>query len=572
MSLLIDGMRFMLWVFAKVFLIVSDWLYEALEMIVKLDLSSSKAMRYTWLFFLGFLSFMCIFRIVIIVFKRMSDPEENVDIMDFPKKILYVFVAVALSTTTFYFALGLPSQIYKIYSETIRYDDRLIPSTAVLSSTALTPLSNELDNMIATEETVDIDTIDNDLNKENNEGDYIYFVGTSELLLCIAGSFVVMFLQLNVVVDTGTRLFLNIFRFVVGFIPISSIIDKDSTFGDWCRDIASDTFMIAFNIIAMQLVFGVMTFNSILKLNGIVRIVIFAVGLIAIGKIGNIIAKYFRATELSGGGNIGSMLLGMTAFQTMRAGGRAMGNIARGAGSGLVSAGGYVGNKIQTGYSSAKDYMNNKKNNHNFGGGGSDGTSGMQVDGSNGISIDKASGLRYNTRTGEVISSNHNPSFSSELHGSSVYTGGDSMLDINPMQATSQSTYMSGATEMRLAFAGTRLGTRALENTMGMSRQESYVHQAQNQGKNSADLSKEKVKSDKYSGSRYLSDTRKQVTQKTGTSFVEGKTRGHMYRGSERRFNPKARERYDKRNVSTKQENQVNREINRARDWGKDKK
>ena len=559
MSLIIDGIRFIVWVIAKVFLIVSDWLYEALEMIVKLDLSNSKAMRYTWLFFLGFLSFACIVRISMVVFKKMSDPESDFDLIDLPKKIFYVFLAVTLSTTGFFFALGVPGQVYKIYSETVRYDDRLIPSTAVLSSTALTPLSSDLEDMIATEETVDIEKIDDDLNMENNEGDYIYFTGTSELILCVAGGLIVMFLQLNIVTDTGTRLFLNVFRFVIGFIPISSIIESDNTFSEWCRDIVSDTFVIAFDIIAMQLVFGVMTFNSILKLNGIVRIIIFAVGLLAIGKIGSIIARYLKASELSGGGHAGSMLLGMTAFQTMRSGGRVMGNIVKSAGGGLMKAGGYAVGKAQAGYGNMKDYMTNKKNSQPLGSSGS-------------ASADKTSSLGYNAQTGEVVGGTRDLSDSSLRYGGSVYAGGDGVLDINPMSSMAQSTYMIGATKMRLAFAGARMGSQVLSNTMGKSYRESQRHVEKSKGKDDVRYSRTKHSEEARKNLGEVKNIRdKKPIQKTGTTFIEGKTRGHLYRGSERKSATKVREKLEARSMSNIKERKTNSELNRDKKRGDNK-
>lgn len=312
-----NAIRSLFWAIAKLFLAVSDWVNEIIDMIININLSNSNIIIYTWLFMLGFLTFACFFRIAFVLLHQMADDEESIDVSKFLKKLGSVFLVVTVSVTFFNFSLVAPRHVINTYNNVITYDERMVASTAVISATAKTPISSDLDEMSTTDEVIGIDTIDEKLNDKEDE-EYIYFNGYTELLLCIVGAFIVACLQLNLVTDLICRIFLNIFRFVIGFIPISSLVEDNSTCGEWFRDITSDTFMIMFIPVAMNMVYGFMSTSAITSLNGIVRIVVFTVALMSISKTGDFIAKYMGASNLSKGGKLGSTALGMGSMLTIR--------------------------------------------------------------------------------------------------------------------------------------------------------------------------------------------------------------------------------------------------------------
>lgn len=548
MKFIMDAIRSLFWGIAKLFLVMSDWMYEALESIVSLDLSSSKALLYTWMFFLLFIGFTTFLRVTVVIFKKTSDPESTYDITTIPRRIINIFLAVVLSTTVFFFALGVPSQITSIYNNAITYDEKMSPSTSVISATSKSPLSSKLSDMKSTDEVVSIETIEEKLNDEE-DGKYIYFVGIAELLLCIAGGFVVMCLQLNIVTDTGTRLFLNMYRFVIGFIPISSLIEAENTFGEWCRDIASDTLTIGFNLIATQFCFGIMATTKITELNGIIRIIIFGVGLLAICKCGDFVARYLRASNLSHGGGLGTMLLGAGVM-----------GATRGLSKAISQSSKYVGGK-------GRDIFGNLRNNLGYSTGGGFGnpigdvSSPKPTGGSGGrfggFPSQSGSGSpasasttvpKFDPKTGEVYNSPQSSQsyFASGSSGGvvaqgSVYQGGESIIDINPM--SNHEIYSSGrggtgyATVVRsgvgqMIFGGKNshqksvLGARTEDKKAMHSREQSKEREKANPTK------KINRHQESYSKSR------------GGTTFVQNKTRGHLYRGSEMKYKQSARDIY----------------------------
>lgn len=316
-----DAIRGIFWALAKLMLCVSDWIYDILYAIIDIDLMNSNVIFYTWAFMLCFLSFATLLRIGFVLLHKMADDSESIDVGKLGKKIGSVFLVIALSTTVFSFCLGVPKYVVDVYNKVITYDERLTPSSAVISATAKTPVTSSLDAMASTDEIVSIDTIDEKLNSKEDDK-YIYFLGYAELLLCLVGGFVVACVQLNIVVDEILRLFLNIFRFVIGFIPISSLVEDDSTCGDWIRDIFSDTFVLICLPIFTNMVFGLMATSQFANLNGIIRIIVFTIGLMAVYKSAEAVAKYMGASNLSSGGKAGTMLMGLGAAGAMRAAGK----------------------------------------------------------------------------------------------------------------------------------------------------------------------------------------------------------------------------------------------------------
>lgn len=318
-----NAIRSLFWAIAKLFLSIGDWIYDILETVLNLDLSNSKVIFYTWLFMMIFLSFACFFRIAFVLLQKSADDNEKIDISKLLRKIGGCFLVAALSTTFFNFCLTAPGYIVRTYNRVITYDERMTSSTAVISATAKTPVTTSIDDMSSTDEVIGIETIDEKLN-EKEGGEYIYFLGYAELLLCVIGAIIVAILQINLIIDATLRLFLNIFRFVIGFIPISSLVEDNPTCGDWVKDMISDAFMMMFVPVSLNMLYGFMSTSAFTLLNGIVRIIVFAIGLMAISKSGDMIARYIGASNLSKGKGVGGAILGMMAI-------RGAGNVIRGA-------------------------------------------------------------------------------------------------------------------------------------------------------------------------------------------------------------------------------------------------
>lgn len=371
-----NSIRTLFWAIAKLLLSVGDWIYEILESVIAIDLSQSKVIMYTWLFMLLFLSSSCLIRVGFIFIKKNSSDSEVFDGFKIIKRIGAMFLVVAISTTCFTFALGIPKTVTDIYSKVITYDERLTPSSAVISATAKTSITNSLSDMSETDEVISIETIDEKLNEEEN-GKKIYFPTYAEILLCVVTAFIVACVQVNIITDTILRLFLNIFRFVIGFIPISSMVEDNSTCGEWVRDIISDTFVMCCMLIFTKMVFGIMATSSITSLNGIVRMVVFTIGLMAVSKSGEFIAKYMGASNLSSGGKLGSMLLGMGAMMAVRGAGKILKGVSKYTGKGMKKAYSQINKK------------NNSKNSNFKGGDNEVNTSKTSPNSGQGLGVNK---------------------------------------------------------------------------------------------------------------------------------------------------------------------------------------
>lgn len=494
-----DAIRYLFWNIAKLFLSASDWMYDMLNSVVSLNLANSNEIKYTWIFFLCFLSFATFVRVAYVIFRKTSNEDEELDLGEIGKKITNIFLVVAISTTGFFFILQVPSEIVKAYNNAIKYDEKMSPSTAVISATAKTPITSELSEMSATDEVVDIDTIDDKLNNEE-DGDYIYFYSYAELFLSMIGAFIVMCVQLNIVIDCAMRLFLNIFRFCIGFIPISSMMEEQSTCGDWVRDIVSDSLTMACTLIFTNLVFGLMTLSEVTALNGIIRIVVFAVGLMAVYKAGEIIAKYMKASNLSSGGRVGTMLMGMGAMAATRA----------------------TMKIISNGTKSFTDYLNNTKplNGGSYvgkpfpnagNGGNGPAAGGIPPISSNPKMFNKTENSNgYFANNGLNQQTMQNSNYQSEKNS-------DSIIDLNP---TSHGYYTNAS---------------PIEKNKDNNKFNSGVTNYQNnETANFNDSNKNKF--NKSSNTSFL--------KHRGASFVDTPSQGHLYKNSEKIYKPSIRDKY----------------------------
>ncbi|EHJ7846720.1 hypothetical protein KB151_003881 [[Clostridium] innocuum] len=557
-----DAVRGLFWAVAKLLLSMSDWMYEILQTVIGIDLSGD-VLRYTWIFMLLFLSFACLVRIGFLLLKQTADDElENIDYAKLGKRIVGVFGVVAISLTFFTFSLGLPETITDIYNSTIQYDERLVPSSAVISSTAKTSISSSLGDMSATDEVISIDTIDEKLNTEE-DGSYVYFFGYAELLLCIAGAFVVMCVQLNIVTDVVLRLFLNVFRFVIGFIPISSLIEDNSTCGEWARDLISDTIVMCTSLIFTNMVFGFMTTNTITSLNGIVRIVVFTIALMAVYRASEVIAKYMGASNLSSGGRMGTMLLGMGAFGAMRGIGKVMKGTVKYAASGVASG---------------IDYFSSKGGNDDriASGTGTDNPTSPLNSGGLGASINDV-----NENTSDYFVSNGSNGI--DIGGNTSYKGtmnqhiDDSILDATPTSFNMDNTQTNENTfyernqgtaivsddDMNISNhqdsgVDTNYGNSAMNND-GYNKGQEDVFNKGSMDNNDFEPFKNKMEQKK--GYAFMQDGRFSMAS---AGFVDSQPSGHLFKGSNAVYKQSIRERYTMSSMEAKVNSRINHGIERT--------
>lgn len=549
-----NAIRSLFWAIAKLFLSIGDWVYEIINTVINIDLTNSNVIFYTWGFMLLFLTFACFFRIAFVILQKTADDGESIDVSKILKKIGSVFLVVALSTTFFNFALTAPGYIVRTYNNVVTYDERMTSSTAVISATAKTPVTSSLGDMSATDEVISIDTIDEKLN-EKESGEYIYFLGYAELLLCMIGAFVVACLQISLIVDTVLRLFLNIFRFVIGFIPISSLVEDNSTCGDWVRDMISDAFVMMFVPIALNVVYGLMSTSAFTLLNGIVRIIIFAIGLMAISKAGDMIAKYIGASNLSKGSGKGAMVLGLGSMMAIKG----AGSVLKGAGKYIPKAAGGLWGAAKGGAGMASQLANDSKN-YSFAQAGMSASLGGALGntvggfGSGIVNSSKKDGYFVNNSSQETFQSN-----------SSSQNVDDSILDQSPTSHMNMSEYqtkngINNTAERNSVGINTGKGNASgnpvskpsngtEQNGRTVIGQQSSVTETPNtgsigSGKQSSMSGTQNVGSTGSGGNTRSTRTKSSPISSGSRGFVDDPASGHLYKSSNTVYKPATRNAY----------------------------
>lgn len=319
MKMIEDAIRSFLWGIVQLTLILSDWIYDMINTFIDIDITSSDVIIYIFTFGLLFLVSACMIRVFFLIVQKMSNDDDSFDIGLVGKRIFQMFLIIAVIPTIFTFSLGLPATINDTFNNSITLGEPMTPSTSILTSVAKTQLAGELSSMAVNDEIITVDTISEKLS-EQQDGKYIYFVGYGEIFFCGIMGFLIAFSLVNIFTQIVSRWFIQIFRLFIGFIPLSSMVDpKDTSCNQWIRDIISDVLIQSWSLIALWGVFAIMDLEAISSVNGIIRLFMFWIGIASVTKLGNMIAKYIQATDLSSPNHIGSALatMGMYAVGKM---------------------------------------------------------------------------------------------------------------------------------------------------------------------------------------------------------------------------------------------------------------
>ena len=343
MKMIEDAIRGFLWGIVKMILTLSDWVYDMINAFIDVDISSNDVIWYIFTFGLLFLLFACTIRAFFMIVQKMNNDEEPLDFGAVGKRIVQMYLIIVLIPTMFTFSLGIPSTINNTFNSSITFGEPLTPSTSILTSVAKTPLSGDLNTMTANDEIITVDGVGETLN-DQQDGAYIYFPGYGELFFCGIMGFLIAFALVNVFMQIVGRWFIQIFRLFVGFVPLSGMIDpKDPSCSQWIRDIFCDVIVQTWSMISLWAVFAIMSLDSITSINGVIRLFMFWIGISSISKLGDMIAKYLQATDLSSPSRLGSAIATMGMYAAGRAGASAvrsgagfMGNTALSAGAGGI--------------------------------------------------------------------------------------------------------------------------------------------------------------------------------------------------------------------------------------------
>lgn len=353
-----DAIRNVIWGVLKLLLSVCNWMYELIVQIVSLDFSNMQLIIDFWFMMSSLILGLVTIRVYLIYTKKTASDDEAFNGIEMLSRIVKIVIVTSLCVPLFNIALAFPNYINNAFNKYVVYQTPMSPSTSIISTTAKTSVSGELKNMISTDEIIDINKIDENLNKEDANG-YIYFFGYAELLLCAIAAFLVFKQQADIFIEAGCRRFINIYRFILGFIPISTIVEDNSTFGDWVNDIISDTATTSVLLIFTNFAFCLVTYDTIAKFNGIVRLAVLFLALSGIKKIGDMIAKYLHASNLKSDGKG----LGVAGFFAARSMMKATSNIIGGMFHQMANVGGGLSDGAFSGAMEQGDHLINSMEN-----------------------------------------------------------------------------------------------------------------------------------------------------------------------------------------------------------------
>lgn len=297
MKMIEDAIRGFLWGIIRLVLIVSDWVYDRINNFINIDISILIIMWIVCIMVIIMLLITCFIRIFFLIKQNKDKNEDYIVTETIKKRIGKMLLMTVLIPTIFTISLSLPSLINHTFTPTITTKEEISPSKLILTSTAKTSISVDLDNIKTNDKVITIDTI-NEKIFEQQDGKYIYFAGYGEIFFCFCGGTFLMISLIEIFIQVIGRCFIQLVRLLFSFIPLSNMIDpKDNLYNEWLKMNTGDALIQIWTLIAFWIVLAIMGVNIFLSMNGIIRLAIFLIGFMSITKLGNIIAKYIHASS-----------------------------------------------------------------------------------------------------------------------------------------------------------------------------------------------------------------------------------------------------------------------------------
>lgn len=286
---IVDFIRFCLWKIVQLILIFLDALYNIINEFINIPL---KNMLFVWGIVIIFLLIACFIRIFILI-KQNKDNNDPVNTMTMRKRVCQMILIAVAIPTILTFTLSIPTIINHTFTPAMAIKEEMMPSRFLLTSFSNISVSENLDEMNI------LDKIDENIYVQQ-DGEYIFFPEFKAFFLYIISGLLILSLLIKVFLEVIGRFLIQLVRLFLCFIPLSSMIDpKDRSSNKWIKNITSDALIQSTTLIMFWAILGIMRLDAVASASGIIRILIFSIGMIGIIKLGNRIAKYIKATDLS---------------------------------------------------------------------------------------------------------------------------------------------------------------------------------------------------------------------------------------------------------------------------------
>jgi len=340
MKFIIQALRSIFFSVGQLFLILADWGYGIVNAIFNINLSQNSVAFIFIRFSVLFIAFFTSMRLIsmLLGYLGLDDEQEpNKFNSAIFKRLAMIALVVVMLPYMFVISFSMAQGLNDIFVNNISYGMELRPSTSVVNTMAQVELSGDFTRYNTNEaQIITLEQAVNSLNVTNpsNPNQYMYFYDWGELFLFIVISIIVAFSVIYSVAQICTLVVIILFRYMISFIPISSLIDpNDNSFELWLRDTVADIFRLAFAMIGFNTILLLMVSDQITGLPGIVKIVFLIIGLNSVSIIGNMISTYLKASDVSKPSKVASAMIALGTGLAVKGVGQTIGGIAQMAGN-----------------------------------------------------------------------------------------------------------------------------------------------------------------------------------------------------------------------------------------------
>lgn len=253
----IDCFRWLVWLFVRFFLLITDMLYDIFKYVTQINLINNSLIKEMFLLIGVLFALFVIYRIAKVTIKTAAHESyrKNFNFLTTIKGIIIAAMIYAVTPAAYSIATEFASdmvnnlpQYMNTSVEEMKLSDFIIQGGKLNGDTNL-----EIEDGDVTEDTLDYNEID--INEKNDDDKYVYFDDTIGLFFVLILSIALWYILILLSLSYLSRCFSIAIKYIFGAYFIAGLIEEDDTsFRNWTKHLGADMFTNIIQVFALYLV------------------------------------------------------------------------------------------------------------------------------------------------------------------------------------------------------------------------------------------------------------------------------------------------------------------------------
>lgn len=265
----IDCFRWLVWLFVRFFLLITDMLYDIFKYVTQINLINNSLIKEMFLLIGVLFALFVIYRIAKVTIKTVAHENyrKNFDFLSTIKGIIIAAMIYAVTPAAYSIATEFTSdmvnnlpQYMDTSVEEMKLSDFIVQGGKLNGDTNL-----EIeDDDVVEDNTIDYNEID--INEKNDDDKYVYFDDTIGLFFVLILSIALWYILILLSLSYLSRCFSIAIKYIFGAYFIAGLVEEDDTsFKNWTKHLGADMFTNIIQVFALYLVVYLISGDSLIN-------------------------------------------------------------------------------------------------------------------------------------------------------------------------------------------------------------------------------------------------------------------------------------------------------------------